>query len=701
MKKILSKLILPLLVSGASFSFAATTIQEDLSLQQEEIKAFEAMFDTELSEIDVYKTDRLLRTATKRQISLREAPAIATVITADEIKNMGARNIMDVLKMVPGIGISRNEQGFFMLDIRGTSSVKSEKVLVMIDGHSQNRNVAGTGFTYLHDNMSVDSIRQIEVIRGPGSALYGANAFVGVINIITKQANDIEGIQMSITGGSFEARQLNILGGKTFDNGLQLLASLDYQKTNGPNLNIQQDRVTAMGISNTPGDANTEYEALELLLKVSYMDFNYEGHFIDNSRDAYIGFAYALTSSNIIKYLNFWQEASYSHTFSDVFSSNIKFYWDEFDQDASLELFPSGFAGSFPNGFIGGPLAKNRTLGSEVQFDYDITKDNHLLLGFMYEKMKQFDVKSISNYNPSNNAYLGSIQDISAWGNWNKNVSREVYAAYLQDEWKVLDNLNLTGGVRYDHYTEFGGTINPRAGVVWSFLNNAEMKLLYGQAFRAPTFTELHNDNNPSLMGSSDLQPEKIKSYEAAIGYRFQNSLRVDFNYFYNDIDDLITKDSSTSPPTYANLGGAEIDGIEFVLSGQYRADNYWKLSYSYQDPKDADTGARIANLPNQRASLSANYAVNDYIVSHVDVLWTGERPRSAGDNRTEMPSYTTVDLTMTGRNFYKNMEIIAAVHNLLDEDYRDPDLSGSLQYIPFDYPRAGISGSITAVLKF
>jgi len=639
--------------------------------------------------------------ATKRATTVRKAPAIATVITAKEIRNMGARNLMDVLKMVPGMGISRNEQGFFMLETRGISTVKSEKILLMIDGHSMNKNYAESGFSYFGDYLNVKNIKQIEIIRGPGSALYGTNAFVSVVNIVTKNAEDIDGLRASITGGSFDTQKYNLLFGRTLENGLQVFSSLDHWKTDGPNLRIEEDRLSGTPFTTAPGNADTGFEATDLFLKLIYKDLSYRGHYQANDRGVYIGFANALTDDNSLKFNNYWHEFNYTNSMTGGSSANIKLYFNQFEQDASVEIFPEGFLGAFPDGMTGGPKVKDRTIGAEFQYRYIISDINKLDVGFVYEDIKQFDVKSISNFDPGDNSDLGSIQDISSWGNWNRNVTRDIFAAYLQDEWEIRKDLNLTAGVRYDHYSDFGDTTNPRLGIVWSFLENADLKLLYGQAFRAPSFSELYTDNNLSLVGSDDLAPEKIKTYEAGLGYRFSGQLRIDLNYFHNDIDDLIVRDNSTSPATYTNLGGAEIDGLEAVLSGNYSYDNYWRLAYTYQDPRDSDTNEKIANVPKHRAGASINHGLSKHLISHVDVLWTGERPRAGGDDRDEMPSYTTVDLALTAKNLYKTVEIQGTIHNLFDETYKDPDISGASQFIPDDYPREGISALLTVSYKF
>ena len=264
--------------------------------------------------------------------------------------------------------------------------------------------------------------------------------------------------------------------------------------------------------------------------------------------------------------------------------------------------------------------------------------------------------------------------------------------------------MNLTAGVRYDHYSDFGGTTNPRIGLVWSFLENADIKLLYGQAFRAPNFAELYNINNPVNKGNKDLDPETIKTFEAGTAAHLMDKFTVNLNYFHNDIEDLIIWDPSTVPPAPAlhiNAGTAEIDGVEVILSGNYSSENYWNLSYTYQDPRDGDTGASLPYVPNHRATAAINYGLNRYLNLHTDILWTGKRPRSAGDTRDDVDSYTTVDLSLTVKDFYKTLEIQGAIHNLFDKEYVDPDTSGAAQLVPNDFPRGGISTMVNISYKF
>lgn len=686
-----------LLLMLAAYSVAAAQETSDDSEAWE--KAYwEARIDQDLKWLRA-EGEVVITTATKRKSSVRKAPAVATVITADEIRSMGARDITDVLKTVPGFGVSINVSGGYMFEVRGIRTAENEKILFMIDGHRMNTPFWGSG-TGEFNMLSVENIKQIEVIRGPGSALYGANAFVAAVNIITKNADDTEGIEVSAAGGSFDTKKFSLAGGKSFEK-FEIAGSVYHADSDGPALSIDADRFAGKPYSKTPGETDSYLKQNEIFLKASCGDLAFTGQYFDKERGTYIGFGNALTDGSIYSHKNFWAELAYSHSFTDKASAKFRIYYDRFEEtdDTRLTVFPEGYPG-FPEGMFGCPSFKNRTVGIEIQSDLGLFKGNHLIAGVNYEYIEQYDVRRIANFNPWTGNPLGSFQDISSWGNFNKDVTRKVWAVYLQDEWEISDGVNLIAGVRHDHYDDFGDTANPRLGLVWSFLKDADLKLLYGQAFRSPAFQELYNDGNPSSIGNPNLRPEEIKTYEAALGYSFKSFYSLDAAYFHNDIDKLITRDTS-SPARYTNMGGAEVEGIEIGLSGKYSADNFWKLSHAWQNPKNADTDEELPNVPARRAAFSANYGICKYLNAHADVLWTGKRPRVSGDDREDMPSYTVVDLTLIAKNFYKGLEVRGMIHNLFDEKYEDPDMSGAQKLIPYDYPREGISALAEISCKF
>ncbi|RJR19246.1 MAG: TonB-dependent receptor [Nitrospiraceae bacterium] len=641
--------------------------------------------------------------ATRSTIPVRKAPAIATVITAQEIRNMGARNTLDVLKTVPGFGVSTTEFNLKMLEVRGILTQLSEKVLFMIDSHRVNLHWNGSALYQIVNTIPVENIKRIEVIRGPGSVLYGANAFVAVINIVTKEAEDIKGIQLTAGGGSFDTEHYNLLYGHNGQK-LKIMGSLDYYDTDGARIRIEEDALTGTPFTKTPGTTRLGEEKTDLFLKASYGDLSFRGHYQQERNEQYIGMGYALTDESYHKQTSYWLELDYNLNITNDLSSHIKIHLDNFRQEPHVKIMPDGFAGMFPSGMIGQPFLRNRSMGGELQVDYDIWDNNHLTAGAYYEKVKQYDVKHYTNFDPRVfppvPVDLGPVQNVSSWANWNQDTKREIWAFYVQDEWEIIDNLNLTAGLRHDHYSDFGDTTNPRVGIVWGFWEKADLKLLYGKAFRAPNFVELYNRNNPVNVGNTDLKPEMITTYEASIGFKPARPFTVDLNYFYSDIQDLIIWNSQ-SPAVHVNAGEAKVNGIELVMTGKYTSENYWKLSYTYQDPEDSATGERLPYVPLHRASANINYGLTKYLNVHTDVLWTGERSRPEGDTRDPVASYTTVDLALILKNFYRTLEIQGTVHNLFDEDYEDPDTSGDKQYITGDFPREGISGMISVSYKF
>jgi iron complex outermembrane receptor protein len=677
------------LTIGGVCSFAADQQPPTKTLPDQKIGTKE--------ELSMFFEEKDLVTANKRATPEREAPAIATVVTAEEIRNMGARNLLDVLNMVPGMGISFTEDGVNMIEVRGIRTALSEKILIMIDGHSLNRNGFGSSVWALAERMPVENVKQVEVVRGPGSALYGANAFVATVNIITRDADEINGFEMKAAGGLNDTYKGNITTGKVLNDKLNVTGSVDYFNTKGPKLRVESDTLLLTPFSKAPGYADMRFRQTDTFLKINYGDLSFRGGYRNSYKGEYIGLGYALTGGAHQDVDVGWAELAYAYRFNNALSANIKVFGDYFEQDPLVKVLPSGFPG-FSDGMLGKPLMKDGTVGTELQFDWDLFKNNHLILGAAYSMMMQYDTKQFANFNPITFAPIGPVQQVA---NWNKNVTRHVGAAYMQDEWKLFERVSLTAGVRYDHYSDFGDTVNPRGGVVWQFLERGTLKFLYGQAFRAPSFQELYNINNPIVVGNPDLKPEKIRTYEVAVSYRFARWLGVDINYFYSEITDLINWDTSASPARFANIGKARVQGVETGIRGSYFNGLSWKLSYAFQNPRDGMTNQLLPYVPQHRAKGSINYSLNRYVNLHTDLLWTGQRPRAQGDTRTEMPSYFTADLAVTFKNFIKNLELQAAVHNLFDKKFYDPDTSGIAKSVQYDFPREGISGLLTISYKF
>lgn len=614
--------------------------------------------------------------ATRKSTSVSRAPAIATVITAREIRDMGARNLFDILRRVPGIGISVAEVAVWhAIEVRGIKTLNSEKILIMVDGHRINEEMHGSS-AFFFGYMSVDSIKRVEIIRGPGSALYGANAFLAVVNIITKEATDIKGLQVTAGVGSYDTQHYNILFGHDGEK-IKISGFIDYLDTNGPSSLIERD---AAGES---GDTLEWQERPDMGLSISYDDLTLRGRYLRNEMGPIIGAGSALNDESVQDWGQYYADLSYNKGITEDLDITTRLYYDQVILNPYWELFSEGFRGIYPDGLLGNPESKHRKLGGEITTDYSLS-DHLITAGVMYEHVKQYDVHSFGNFHPITFA----PQDYEEKANFNRNVKREIFGLYVQDVWDVMDTMSLTAGIRYDHYSDFGETTNPRAGLVWEFIENTSLKMLYGSAFIAPNFSQLYHANNPSLIGNPELGPETIHTYEIGIEHRFLEKYTARLNYFYNEISDIIVsgeKPSPTEPAQYKNRDEAEIDGIEAELHFDFGHDNYGHLNYSYQHPVDDNTGQRLPDVPAHRANAEINYAPWKYLNTNVSVSWVGKRYRDDRDTRDDLPAETLVDLTLIAKNFYRTLQIRGSVYNLFDENYLDPNPYPG--QVPNDYP--------------
>ena len=318
-------------------------------------------------------------------------------------------------------------------------------------------------------------------------------------------------------------------------------------------------------------------------------------------------------------------------------------------------------------------ITTNRRLGFEIQADYVISDNNTFTLGFDYKWERQDNVTFHANFEPLTSASLGSIQDVSDT-NWIRRVYRQIWAVYIQDKWDITEDLGITVGIRHDHYSDFEGTTNPRIALVWDFMENATLKLLYGQAFRAPAFNELYVINNPVLLGNPDLKPETIRTYEVGLSYKFTDWYSVNVNYFYNVIRDTIGL-TAGSVQMFDNIGGSNIQGVEF----EARADlsDFWKwggyafANYTYLDAEAK--GDPLPDVPKHKGNIGVNLGITKYLNANLHTFISDSRVRAEADTRDDSSGYALMNLSLTAKDFFKGLKVKASLFNLLDKDYKDP----------------------------
>ncbi|MBT6052538.1 MAG: TonB-dependent receptor [Candidatus Scalindua sp.] len=653
--------------------------------------------ETELEEMfAIFSEEEIVVSALKRPRTVSKSPAIMSVITARQIRQMGARTVSDVLEMVPGFDITMNTNGTREIGVRGILQNDSSKIKLLINGHSINEPGTG-GASFVFDDLVVGNIKRIEIIRGPGSALYGQNAFLAVINVITKDTDDIDGFQLTTGGGSFDTHNHNILFGKEY-NDLKISGFLDYFDTEGFSKKIEQDIIFTDVASLTPGRSQNSKEKTDLNLKLSYKNLTINSKYMKRRREGYIGFDDALSDETEWKDTYIFTEFLYRLRLSEKFDTETKVYYDQYNTDSWIESRPEGLlSGFYTDGVKGLTRIKYKTIGFENQCNYNLFKGNELTLGLQYEWIHQGDIHYGTNFHPLTNAPLSSFADFSHSLPATRKVTRHIYAFYLQDEWSITEDIDLTAGVRHDRFTRFEGTTNPRVGLIWRFMEDAHLKILFATAFRAPNFNEMFFVNNPATVGNPNLDPEKINTFEAGLGYNLTEHIRGNLNYFYNRIRDRIQKDSQT-PAQDQNQGGARIKGIEAELKAEWENDNYAYANYTFQDAEETRMRNRMAFVPVHKANFGVNVGFWKYANANMNTFVSGPRPREDGDTRRDLPSYTLSNLTLIGKNFINNFEVRGSVFNIFDKSYDDP---APMNTVPTDYPQQGRSFRIELQFKY
>jgi outer membrane cobalamin receptor len=706
------------------------------------------------SELSLFEDIPVVVTASKKPERITEAPSIISVITEDDIKRMGARNIMDVLRTIPGMEIMKDAWNISQIAVRGLRSENSAGVKILIDGHSLNDPITG-GATEFYDDLPLKNIRRIEIIRGPASALYGANAFVSVVNIITKSAQDINGTEVSLGAGSFHTLNPSLLFGKTL-NELEVSLYADYYTTAGAEFFINSDMMslyddahTSEGlppISLAPGTFREERERLDLAYTLKYRDFTLHGGFLDKSWGPFLTDSYILNKNSTEDVRHIYADLEYRRFFTERLEVSGKIYADQFHIKTFEQVAPglsilnttNNTIFVYPNGLITKFHARSWRTGGEVQSNYRLFKNNDLTVGVACEYLAVDDVHIRTNEDNYTRGYPpDELHDLAELVPDVKTSSFQTFAAiFAQDKWKVRRNLDLTLGIRGDYFSDFGGVFTPKIGITYEPDPVLNIKALFGSAFRVPSFMESFMKR--SAQGSparSDLVVEELRTFEIGVGYKPVDWLVGEMNYFYTDINELTEvtegEDTGSAPigttRIYQNVGGIDVQGIEVELRGKSEKEialgiiprivsSSLRLNYSYQDTQDSVTHEKMPNMARHkgnigiglnlsaenpkeggRNTLSIFRSFSDEFSLYFDLFLCGKRQRSHDDPRDALPGFALLDLTLTAHDvFHTGLGLSFSVKNLFDKDYQDPSPTLSIEdtysTMPGDFPNPGRS---------
>ncbi len=617
--------------------------------------------------------------ASKHEQKITSAPSAVTIITRDEIRAYGHRTLADVLQSARDFYVT-NDRNYSYVGVRGFNRPGDYggRILVLVDDHRLNDPVyesIGIGHEFPID---IDLIDRVEIIRGPGSSLYGTNAFFAVINVVTRKASDLNGAEASASYGSFNSSKARFSYGKAYKNGLSLLLSGSAYNSDGNDLYFREFDQP----ENNRGRANglDDERAFNLSGTLSYGDFSFQSAYSWRRKQvptAAFGTVFGDPRFHTVDE-RFYARLHYRHEFENDWTVSAALSYDAYRYhgeypypDASLPAGSYIFRDAVDAGWWSG----------EFQISKKLLDRHRLTLGGEYRDHSRVAFKS---YN------IDPYERILAI-----NRPSQTSGVFLQDEWSPAKWITVNAGIRYDWFSLFDSALNPRVGVILEPARDTTIKLLYGEAFRAPNAYE-SSYVSPEFKLNPDLAPEEIRSYEVVLEQGLGNHLRLSATGFYNQISGLITEtyNPATQLTTYLNGESAETKGASFELEAKLKNGVRGRASYTVQRTTDAASGRELSNSPRHLAKL--NLAVplyRDKVFAGLETQYTSEVTNARG---TPIGDSFLVNCVLTTRELVPGLETSIGVYNVFGQRYSnavDPALlqesipqDGRTFRLKFDY---------------
>jgi iron complex outermembrane receptor protein len=589
---------------------------------------------------------------------------------------------------VRGLYVS-DDSNYSYLGVRGflRPGDYNTRVLVLLDGHRLNDNIYDSVY-FGHEMLDVGAIDRVEIVRGPSSSVYGSNAFFGVINLVSKRGRQLDGIEATGDAGTFGAYSGRVSYGKRFAGDAEVFLSASYYDSRGrgriyyPEFDQRislQPEATHNGVAE-----NSDAErAVNFVGNVTLGDFTVSGFWSARMKQVpTASFAGAFNdprerTDDDRGYV----DVRYDHNLSSDVQLHGRAYWDYYSYYGD---YPddAGNPGSPSSVVISKDSVVGKWVGAEAQVTAKILRRHTLVAGIEFRQNLQ--QKQVSYFDT-----LPLVYDI------NDDRRSHTFAFYAQGEMILRPDLLLNAGLRYDDYSDvFGRTINPRLGLVYNPTERTTLKVLYGEAFRAPNVYEQFYYPNPSGAG---LRPERIHTTEVTLEQDFARHYRLSLSAYRYNVRDLISQSPATEGFSYyANLDHAAATGAECELEGRFAAGLRARASYAFQRSEDLATHEELTNSPRHLAKLGVIYPfARERFTAGLELQYQGTVRTLAG---AAARSFLLGNLTLTARVPARNLEISASAYNLFDTHYEYP---GSADHTQDLLPQPGRTFRLKVTTKF
>ncbi len=603
------------------------TTDQLLALPFEDLLTLANKLGVSIDELLKMQTSVASRTA----LTPRETPGIVSIVTEEEIRNSGARDVTDVLKLVPGFDFEYDLDGVVGLGFRG-SWVHEGKALILLDG--QMMNDLAYYNTPFGNHFDVSQIKKIEIVRGPGSAIYGGNAELCVINIITKNGDDLKGISATGTYGqlpeTYGRKNLSIMAG-----------------TKKGNLDI--------ALKAFVGEANRssgKYANPDTVKQPYIQDFALNGSKIETQN-----INLSVKNDNLL----------------------FQFIYDNYQSQALMDssLSFNKFKNISSSLKYNLKLSEKFTINPFVSYQYSQPFNDSVLASRNYV-VQRFKLGVGLNYNISENLNLiGGGEFYKDYGNITGDTTKTLQlnnaAVYVQLLWKFM-NFNVIIGGRGEYNNVYGSALAPRFGITRVF-EKLHFKLLASEAFRSPSVGNIDVSNN--------LKVEKTLVLETEIGYKINNNMFITGNIYDISITDPIIYYNYGSTPLlewgYANAAKQGSDGFELEYKYKYTW-GFSTINYSFYTDKWKSIPENyevighpnaVLGLPQNKFTLLSCFKLNNYINITPSIVYTGLRYGFPLGNTVikQASSSLILNFNISMNNLLtKGLNLDLGVYNILNE---------------------------------
>ena len=607
--------------------------------------------DTTLEEL----LDMTVSTASRHEQTVRDAPSSVTIVTATEIERYGYRTLAEVLGNARGFYVT-DDRNYTYAGTRGFSRPTdyNNRFLTMINGVSMNEPIWGA--VPIGEGLSIpmDAVERIEIIRGPGSALYGTNAMFAVVNVITKIGNGVDGLQAFVNRGNFDMGQGTLLYGREFASGLDISFAGEWKNRNGVDLYFPEydDPATNNGIAE-----NLDWEkSVGTVGRVTYGPWSIQG--VTTARRTGIATGSYETDFN----------DSRGQSLDKLNMQEIRFEQNPADQ-SQLMLRAIHKMYTYEGSWIyeGSDAPDEATTHSVViegQYRRDLSSTNRLIVGAEYVN----HYESVYRYEDAN---------------FDQDRPYSVASAFVQNEHRPTPKVILSLGARLDRYSTVGNALTPRAAVVYHPLRSTSLKLLYGEAFRAPGMYEIHYADQ-WYSANLDLETEKIRTSELVWEQRLTPRLTFTLSIYHYSLRQLIDQvETADGMIQHQNVDNATANGLELQFDKRFYRGITSYASYVYQHAEDSRSHRTLTNQPAHvlkagfRAPLRGRSSISP------QVRYESSR-RTVWDTTTD--GFLLVDLRGTV-GLAKHLGLSVTVRNLLNTSYSTP---GGWEHLLRSIPQDG-----------